>query len=93
MQVHKDGDEVRIYTRTGNDVTAAAPEIVSAVRMSARKTLILDGEAIALKPNGSALPVSGHDAAVRTRARRRRHARDHAACPVFFFDCLRRDEQ
>ena len=28
VQVHKDGDEVRIYSRTGNDVTAAAPEIV-----------------------------------------------------------------
>jgi len=25
VQVHKNGDDVRIYTRTGNDVTAVAP--------------------------------------------------------------------
>ena len=31
VQVHKNGDDVRIYSRTGNDVTAAAPEIVTAV--------------------------------------------------------------
>ncbi len=34
VQVHKSGDDVRIYTRTGNDVTAAAPEIVSAIRQT-----------------------------------------------------------
>ena len=32
VQVHKLGDEVRIYSRTGNDVTAAVPEIVEVVR-------------------------------------------------------------
>ena len=56
VQVHKDGDEVRIYTRTGNDVTAAAPEIVSAVQHAQAQTLILDGEAIALKPGGAPYP-------------------------------------
>ena len=56
VQVHKSGDDVRIYTRTGNDVTAAAPEIVSTVRQTAAQTLILDGEAIALKQNGAPYP-------------------------------------
>jgi DNA ligase-1 len=53
VQVHKLGDEVRIYTRTGNEVTAAAPEIVSATRLARAHTLILDGEAIVLKPNAA----------------------------------------
>ncbi|HEY3254118.1 MAG TPA: ATP-dependent DNA ligase, partial [Polyangiaceae bacterium] len=56
VQVHKSGEDVRIYTRTGNDVTAAAPEIVSAVRRAGAQALILDGEAIALKPNGAPYP-------------------------------------
>ena len=30
VQVHKAGDEVRVYTRALNDVTAAVPEIVEA---------------------------------------------------------------
>ena len=36
VQVHKAGDEVRVYTRTGNDVTAAVPEIVEAIRDAPR---------------------------------------------------------
>ena len=49
VQVHKAGDEVRVYTRNLNDVTARVPEIVEVVRASPRATLILDGEAIALR--------------------------------------------
>src|SRR5205823_9944977 len=53
VQVHKSGGDVRIYSRTGNDVTHAAPEIVTAVRSARAQALILDGEAIALKPSGA----------------------------------------
>jgi DNA ligase-1 len=35
VQVHKSGDDVRIFTRSRKDVTASAPEIVEAVRASA----------------------------------------------------------
>ena len=47
IQAHKVADEVRIYTRSLNEVTAAIPEIVEAVRAFAAHTLVLDGEAIA----------------------------------------------
>jgi DNA ligase-1 len=47
IQVHKVSDEVRIYTRSLNEVTGAVPEIVEAVRTLGAHTLILDGEAIA----------------------------------------------
>jgi DNA ligase-1 len=56
VQVHKSGDEVAIYSRQGNDVTVAVPEVVSAVRLLPAKNLILDGEVLSLMPNGRPQP-------------------------------------
>ena len=91
VQVHKRGDEVRIYTRTGNDVTAAAPEIVSTVQRLPAQTLILDGEAIVLRPDGSPYPFQD---TMRRFGRVLDIEAMRATMPlsVFFFDCLRRDE-
>jgi DNA ligase-1 len=50
VQVHKDGSDVIVYSRSLNDVTAAVPEIVEAVREMPAKNLILDGEVLALTP-------------------------------------------
>lgn len=52
IQVHKAGDEVRIYTRRLNDETEALPELVEAARVLPISELVLDGEAIALRPDG-----------------------------------------
>src|SRR5579859_2494343 len=49
VQVHKSGDTVKVFTRSLNDVTASVPEVVDAVRVARAKSLILDGEAIALR--------------------------------------------
>ena len=56
IQAHKSGDEVRIYTRALNDVTASAPEIADAVRALPARDLILDGEAISFAPDGRPQP-------------------------------------
>ncbi len=56
IQLHKSGDEVSIYTRTLDDVTERLPEIVEAVRALPATTLIADGEAIALRPDGRPAP-------------------------------------
>jgi len=48
IQVHRDGDEVRAFTRNLNDVTARVPEVVEIVRAFAAKSFVLDGEAIGL---------------------------------------------
>jgi DNA ligase 1 len=91
VQVHKQADDVRIYTRTGNDVTAAAPEIVSAVQRLSAQTLILDGEAIVLKPNGSPYPFQ--DTMRRFgRVLDIEAMRQTMPLSVFFFDCLRHDD-
>jgi DNA ligase 1 len=56
VQIHKDGDEIRAYSRALNDVTASVPEVVAAVRALGPSRLILDGEAIAYGENGRPLP-------------------------------------
>jgi len=55
IQVHKQGGEVRVYSRLLNDVTVAVPEVVDAVRDLAPNELILDGEAITLTADGRPL--------------------------------------
>jgi DNA ligase-1 len=54
--VHKHADEVRVYSRGLNEVTQAVPEIVEAIRRVPSETLILDGEAIALRADGRPYP-------------------------------------
>ena len=56
VQVHKSGDEVAIYSRQGNDVTMAIPEVVAAVRALPANNLILDGEVLSLMPDGRPQP-------------------------------------
>jgi DNA ligase-1 len=56
VQVHKSGDDVMVFTRALNDVTAAVPEVVEAVRALPARELILDGEALSLKPDGRPQP-------------------------------------
>lgn len=51
VQIHRAGDEVTIYTRTLDDVTARLPEVVEATLALPVRTLIADGEAIALRPD------------------------------------------
>jgi DNA ligase-1 len=52
LQVHRDGDDVRAFTRSLDDITARVPEVVRAVLALPARTLVLDGEAIALRPDG-----------------------------------------
>jgi DNA ligase 1 len=51
IQVHKQGDEVRAYTRRQNEETGI-PEIIDRVRLLPCDSVILDGEAIALDTGG-----------------------------------------
>jgi DNA ligase-1 len=87
VQVHKSGDEVRVYTRSLNDVTASVPEAVEAARRSAAGRLILDGEAIALKADGT--PRAFQDTMRRFSRKLEVDAlRAELPLSVYFFDCL-----
>ncbi len=52
VQVHKRGDEVRVYSRGLNEVTGSVPEVVEAALALPARELIMDGEAIALREGG-----------------------------------------
>jgi DNA ligase 1 len=52
VQIHRAGDDVSIYTRSLDDVTARLPEVVEATLALPVKDLIADGEAIALRADG-----------------------------------------
>ena len=53
IQVHKAGDEIVVFSRALRPVTQAVPEVVAAVRAMPAASLILDGEVLALKPDGT----------------------------------------
>src|SRR5712671_6526246 len=56
IQVHKVGDEVKVYSRNLRDVTAAVPEVVTIARAMPARDIVLDGEAIALRDDGTPHP-------------------------------------
>src|SRR5437764_9439238 len=56
VQAHKSGDEVIVFSRSSNDVSAAVPEIVQSVRALPVKDLILDGEVLSLDERGRPHP-------------------------------------
>jgi DNA ligase-1 len=52
VQVHRDGDDVRVWTRTLREVTGAVPELVERVRALPCRSAVLDGETLALDDDG-----------------------------------------
>jgi DNA ligase-1 len=56
VQVHRLGGDVVVFSRALNDVTAAVPEIVEAVRALPGRDFILDGEILSLTPEGRPQP-------------------------------------
>lgn len=92
VQIHRAGDEVRVYTRRLNDVTAAVPELVEAVRALPVGEIILDGEALALEPDGRPRPFQ---VTMRRFGRRLdvERMRDELPLSAYYFDCLYLDGQ
>jgi len=92
VQAHKEGERVRLYTRTLNEVTDALPEIVAAVRALPARALVLDGEAIAYDPSGRPHPFQ---ITMRRFGRRLEVEKLLTELPVraCFFDCLRLDDR
>jgi DNA ligase-1 len=56
IQVHKQGGDVRIYTRALNEMSAAIPEIMVTVRALPVNEVILDGEALSYAATGRPHP-------------------------------------
>lgn len=87
IQVHRQDDEVRVFTRNLNDVTERLPEVVSAVRSFPARALVLDGETIGV--DDTARPHRFQDTMSRFG---RDDATTHAmVVSGFFFDVLHVD--
>ena len=56
IQVHRSGEDIAVFTRSLDDITARLPEVVAAVRALPARELVLDGEAIGLDTTGRPLP-------------------------------------
>jgi DNA ligase-1 len=73
VQVHKDGDRVRIYSRQLQDVTGSLPDLVDRIRQGVGAgAAVFDGEAVAVDAHGHPLPFQD-------LMRRFRRVRDIAA--------------
>ncbi len=56
VQVHRDGDTIKLYTRSLDEITDRLPEIVEAVAALPVDRLVLDGEVVGVGANGRPLP-------------------------------------
>ncbi len=90
VQVHKSGDQVAIFSRALNDVTAAVPEMVEAVRALPAHDLILDGEVLSLDAAGRPQPFQ---VSMRRFGRKVNVSalRDELPMTPFWFDILYKD--
>src|SRR5690606_3225317 len=64
IQVHRDGDDVLVVTRSLDDITTRLPEVVEVARSLPAERFVLDGEALALADDGR--PMAFQDTASRT---------------------------
>jgi DNA ligase-1 len=90
VQVHRKGQEVRIFTRTLDDVTPRVPELVEAALALPAEAVVLDGEAVALGPDGRPQAFQ-HTASRFGRKLEVDRARAQTPLTLFLFDCLHLD--
>jgi DNA ligase-1 len=90
IQVHRDGDVVRVYTRNLRDVTDRMPEVVAVAARLPVDRVVLDGEALALRPDGRPQPFQ--DTMRRFGSEQAfEQLRTRLTLAPFFFDCLHLD--
>ncbi|MGW1540688.1 ATP-dependent DNA ligase [Streptomyces sp. NPDC002309] len=84
VQVHRDGDDVRLYTRTLDDITDRLPELTSAARELRGERFVLDGEVIAFDEDGRPRSFQETAGRVGSRVDVATAARAVPVSPVFF---------
>lgn len=85
IQVHRHGDDVRVYTRSLADITHRVPELVEIVRGLPAHDIILDGETLSLDADGAPRPFQD------TMARFGSETGASALLRPWFFDVLHVD--
>jgi DNA ligase-1 len=89
-QIHKRGNDIRILTRSLDDITDRVPEVVELIRSLPVGSAILDGELVALHPDGRPKPFqeTGSRAASRVDPT---VARAQTPLTAYLFDVLHLD--
>lgn len=82
IQVHRDGAEVRVFTRNLNDITDRLPGVVDVVRSFSADRFVLDGEVLGLDADGAPLAFQDTASAVGQESTGGRSLRP------FFFDLI-----
>jgi ATP-dependent DNA ligase I len=90
VQVHRHGTEVRVFTRTLDDITGRVPEVAAALAAVPGGSLVLDGELIALRPDGRPHPFQVTAGRVGSRVDVAT-ARQAVPLSLFLFDALHLD--
>jgi DNA ligase-1 len=90
VQVHRSGEQVRIFTRSLDDITERLPEVVAVARSLPHDQLVLDGEVLSLRSDGR--PEAFQVVASRTMSGVDMTASAQSGpLQVFFFDLLHID--
>ncbi|QGK68802.1 ATP-dependent DNA ligase [Allosaccharopolyspora coralli] len=85
IQVHRDGDEVHVWTRTLREITEHVGELVDLVRGLPCRSVVLDGETLALSDAGRPRPFQ------ETMGRFGAQSPRDLLLQPYFFDCLHLD--
>jgi DNA ligase-1 len=86
IQVHRDGDDVAVFTRSLDEISARLPGVVAATRSLPVSRLILDGEALGVDAEGRPLPFQETASATAST-----EGTVDAGIRPFFFDLLLHD--
>ncbi len=92
VQIHKQGEKVRIFSRRLENVTASLPEIANVARQIRADAAILDGEVVAVGKDGR--PMAFQE--ILKRFRRKHHVEKLAAeipLRLFLFDLIYLDSR
>jgi ATP-dependent DNA ligase I len=90
IQVHRDGGQVAVFTRSLDDITGRVPEVVEAAMELPVTRAVLDGEAIALRPDGRPHPFQITAGRIGSKLEVERLRASVAVTP-FLFDLLHLD--
>ncbi|HVB45270.1 MAG TPA: ATP-dependent DNA ligase [Streptosporangiaceae bacterium] len=93
IQIHRDDQQVRVFTRTLDDITERVPEIVAIGRSLRASTAVVDGEAVALRTDGRPYPFQSTSARIASQSRDSDRAVPLTAVPLtaFLFDLVHVD--
>jgi ATP-dependent DNA ligase I len=90
VQVHRTGGGARVFSRTLDDITHRVPEIAQAAMSLAASQAVLDGEAVALRPDGRPQPFQVTAARAASQAAEGSEA-GQLPLSLFLFDALHVD--